>query len=151
MELSGDLKKKLFRNTLKQGSVFWMRGNKPFRSDTYHMFVVLNYEPKTGDALILVNGTSQVDKQLEYLRRTRVDVEATTLILEAGAYDFIAKRTLFNCNSVKEIKINSIPANGDMRFIGGELSEEDVTRLIRAVMASRNVLIRHKLMLSGEE
>ena len=150
MELSGDLKKRLFRDALKQGFVFWMKGDKPFRSDAYHMFVVLNYEPAIGDALILVNGTSQVDKQLEYLRRTRVDVEATTVILEVGAYDFITKRTLFNCNSVKEININNIPVNNDMRFIGGELSEEDVMRLIRAVMASRNVLIRHKLMLGGK-
>lgn len=148
MEIPNRVKKNAFRELLKQGFVFRLRGDIPFESEDYHVFAVLNFDPKTGDILLLTNGTSQVEKQIDYLYRTHVDVEATTVILDAGSYSFITKRTLFNCNSVHAINIDDISFdNNNAKFIGSQLSQEDVDRLINAALASENVFPEYKKLI----
>ncbi|MBR2766795.1 hypothetical protein IKD67_01785 [Candidatus Saccharibacteria bacterium] len=148
MEIPNEVKKSAFNNLIKQGFVFRLRGDIPFESEDYHVFAVLNFDPKTGDVLLLTNGTSQVEKQTNYLRRTHVDVEATTVILEAGSYSFITKPTLFNCNSVHTINIEDISFdNDDAKLIGNQLSQEDVDRLVNAALASDNVLPEYKKLI----
>ena len=53
---------------LEQGSVIRIRGNPPFPSDKFHVFVVLNADP-TGDCvLVTVNGTTQYEHRASVLR-----------------------------------------------------------------------------------
>ncbi len=148
MEIPNDVKKHAFKELLKQGFVFRLRGDIPFESEDYHVFAVLNFDPKTGDILLLTNGTSQVEKQTNYLRRTHVDVENTTVTLDAGSYSFITKPTLFNCNSLHAINVDDVDfENGDAKFIGNQLSQEDIDRLINAALASENVLPEYKKLI----
>ena len=86
--------------------------------------------------------------QTNYLRRTHIDVESTTVILEAGSYSFITKQTLFNCNSVHAINIEDISFNNNnAKLIGDQLSQEDIDRLISAALASNNVLPEYKKLI----
>ena len=62
MDFSRIDKRLLFTSLLKQGFIFRLKGDEPFESSDYHVFVVLNYSPNTGKLLYLVNGTSQVRK-----------------------------------------------------------------------------------------
>ena len=57
---------------------------------------VLNYDPNTDEALILVNGTSQVDKRLNFYNKyhPNLDPENTTVVLEADKYPFFPEKTL---------------------------------------------------------
>lgn len=152
MEIPDNLKKTAFNNLLKQGFIFRLRGDTPFTSEDYHIFAVLNFDPKTGNILLLTNGTSQVEKQLSYLRRTNIDIESTTVILEANSYSFITKRTLFNCNSVHAINTSDITFSSDnAKFIGDELSQEDIERLVNAALASANVAPEYKRLIRPEK
>jgi len=151
MELPNGLKESAFRSMLKQGFIFRLRGDKPFESDVYHVFVVLNYDFDNGEVLLLVNGTSRVEKRIEYLNKVGIDVDATTVVFEAGSYSFITKRTIFDCNSVKSININDIPFGNEIRFIGDQLSSDDIEKLIRAALASENVLESHKKIINPKQ
>ena len=142
MEINGEIKKQAFRNILKQGTVFRLKGPVPFPSDDYHVFVVLNYDPQSDELLLLVNGTSKVEKKLQYLRRIyQENATKTSVIIEAGSYHFISKQTIIDCNEVKAINLNSIDFSTDTvkAITNDELSEHDIDRIITSVLNSTNV------------
>ena len=58
--------------TLKRGDVIRIKSKPPFESEKYHFFVVLNIDPASEDVLLLVSGTSQVQKRLEVRRNVAV-------------------------------------------------------------------------------
>lgn len=142
MEISSEIKKQAFINTLKQGTVFRLKGPIPFPSDDYHVFVVLNYDPQSDELLLLVNGTSKVEKKLQYLRRVyQENTSKTSVILEADSYHFISKRTIIDCNEVKTINLNSIDFNTNAlkAITSDELSDNDIDRIVTSVLNSTNV------------
>ena len=142
MEISDEIKKQAFKNILKQGTVFRLKGQIPFPSDNYHVFVVLNYEPKSDELLLLVNGTSKVEKKLQYLHRIyQENATKTSVIIEAGSYRFISKQTIIDCNEVKAINLNSIDFSTDVvkAITNDELSDYDINRIITSVLNSTNV------------
>ncbi len=142
MEINGNVRKKIFENSLKQGSIFRLKGDTPFKSEDYHIFVVLNRLPQPGEALLLVNGTSKVEKKKAILSKIySADVKHTTVILEANSYSFITKQTIIDCNDVKMVDLNVINFNSnDIKPItSGELSEEDINRIVSAVLNSSAV------------
>ena len=114
-----------------------MRGDEPFSSSKYHVFIVLNYDPNTDEALILVNGTSQVDKRLNFYNKchSNLDPENTTVVLEAGKYSFFPEKTLVDCNSVKMCRINPEHfEKGNLIMIDNRLSDDDMERIINGVI-----------------
>ena len=151
MEISSEIKKQAFRNILKQGTVFRLKGPIPFLSDDYHVFIVLNYNPKSDEFLLLVNGTSKVEKRLQYLRKIyRENATKTSVIIEANSYSFITKQTIIDCNDIKIINMNTIDFNKDLKFItSDELSHEDINRIIQAVINSTNVSSAIKQKITG--
>lgn len=137
MEIAERLRKASFRRSLQQGSVFRLKGDVPFNSERYHVFVVLNYNVDTGDIIILVNGTSQVTKRwcaLEDIKK--IDAKATTVYIKAGVYSFLSKDTLFDCNSVHCVNIDDLNLDNIKTIANGALSKEDIDRLVNATLAS---------------
>lgn len=140
MDFPSELKKSVLLQSLKQGTIFRQKGDYPFQSDKYHIFVVLNYDPQTGDILLLVNGTSKVEKNIDYLNKIGVDTDATTVIIEPGRYSFTPKETFFNCNSVKSFNIKNFSFEDDNTlFLKEDLTPEDIQRIINATLASHSV------------
>lgn len=137
MEVGDNIRKMSFRNSLKQGAVFRLKGDIPFESECYHVFVVLNYDVSTGEILFLVNGTSQVAKRWLALEDVRgIDARSTTVYMRAGSYGFLPKDTLFDCNSVHCVNIDALDLDNIEMITGEVLTEEDVERLVRAALAS---------------
>lgn len=153
MEISGNIRKKVFENSLKQGSIFRLKGDTPFESEDYHIFIVLNHSPQPNEMLLLVNGTSKVEKKKAILSKIyHTDVENTTVVLEANSYSFITKPTIIDCNDVKMVDLNTINFNSnDIKPItSDELSEEDINKIISATLNSSAVSenIKQKINLS---
>lgn len=137
MEISDDIRKESFRKSLRQGSVFRLKGDIPFESECYHVFVVLNYDVSTGEILFLVNGTSQVAKRWLALEDVRgIDARLTTVYMRAGSYGFLPRDTLFDCNSVHCVNIDMLDLDNIKMITDEELTEEDVERLVCAALAS---------------
>ena len=138
MDLPANLKEATFHQRLKRGTIFRLKGNRPFPSESYHLFVVLNYDPQKEKILLLVNGTSQVKKRWDAIERTgRIDAGKTTVFIRAGTYSFITKDTLFNCNEVHEINVSDLDFNSDaVKNIQDELSEVDIEKMVQAALAS---------------
>lgn len=137
MEITESLRKAVFKRSLKQGTVFRMKGDTPFNSDCYHVFVVLNYDISTGNVLFLVNGTSQMEKRWKALEDIKkIDAKSTTVFIRAKTYNFLSEDTLFDCNSVHCINIDSLNFNNIKTITSDKLSENDVEKLINAVLAS---------------
>ena len=148
MDLSVSSKRDIFNGMLEPGFAFRMKGDEPFQSDSYHVFVVLNRNPKTGECLILANSTSKVDKRKRTLNSLGIDPEKTTVMFKPGDYSFITKETIFDCNSINTIDIKDIPFAGDqIRFLSENMREDDVQRLVAAVKNSPRVEPKYKSLL----
>ena len=141
IQIPSDIQVNSFYRSLRQGFLFRMKGDEPFLSDEYHIFIVLNYDPHTHEALILVNGTSQVQKRLRYYHSNpQRRADQAIIIFEAGKYPFFPKKTLIDCNSVTTCCINSTHfVNGDLQPMSERLSDEDLQRIIEGVMNSRTI------------
>jgi len=135
---------------LKRGDVLRIKGNLPFESDSYHYFVVLNLNPATEEVLILVAGTSQVQKRLEARLRVSSDdgkyVDDTTKVFPKNAYVFLPKQTLFDCNDVYRVRLEVITRK-NLLVNNFSLSQDDVQQLIQKVGNSKMVApyIKHQL------
>lgn len=142
IKIPSDIRSASFHASLRQGTLFRMRGDEPFPSSKYHVFIVLNYDPNTDEALILVNGTSQVDKRLNFYNKyhPNLDPENTTVVLEAGKYPFFPEKTLVDCNSVKTCRINPEHfENGNLIMMDNSLSDDDMEYIINGVICRRRV------------
>jgi hypothetical protein len=140
VDISPNIIKASFDSGLKQGTLFRLKGNDPFRSDDYHVFIVLNYNPDTNEALILVNGTTKIEKRLDNLNKLGVDTMKTTVRINAGKYSFFPKETMIDCNSVHTKRITM----DDFRLknilpIDGCLEDDDFEKIVSAVLESKQV------------
>lgn len=142
--------------SLKRGDVLRIKGQPPFESDRYHFFVVLNVDPKSEEILLLVSGTSQVQKRLEIRLRTSGDdgqyVQDTTKVFPESAYDFLTMQTLFDCNEVHRVRLEVIERR-NLLVDNFCLSSEDAEELVAKVGNSRLVepRIKRQLGLSVSE
>ena len=148
MDFPDSANRKAFESFLKQGLTFRLKGEAPFPSEKLHIFVVINYDPKAKKALLLVNGTSKVEKRYGYLEKAGIDANKTTVLVKAGSYSYTPKDTLFDCNSVHEVNLESISFRSDRaKLLGEPLSKEHLSEIISAVKASPRVSQRYKEML----
>lgn len=127
----------VFTSKLEQGMVFRLKGDVPFASNDYHVFIVLNANPDTGEVLYLVNGSTQYQSITARLGAQGIDYNATTVAIFAGTYDFFSKDTIINCNSVHRVNISEINFDGDnVNLIYNQLNQDDLERIIAAVKES---------------
>ena len=76
-----------------------MEVDGPGRQSKNRYFVVLNRNPKTDTALILVTSTTQVAKRLEFIKRAGIS-EKTVVFVSDREYKVFTKESAFDCNEV---------------------------------------------------
>lgn len=129
---------------LEQGSVIRIRGNPPFPSDRFHVFVVLNTDP-TGDCvLVTVNGTTQYEHRAQFYERIGVPRDKQPMLhIRANTYDFFSRDTWIDCHRVLAFKLSQVRRR-NILLINEKVSDKDLQWLIERVLESRRVKLRHK-------
>lgn len=124
---------------IEQGSVFnfHIEFGDPKRESKNRYFVVLNQNPKTDIALIMITSTKQIDKKREFVKKSGIS-QGTLVEVKAKEHCIFTVDSVFNCNEVFEVKmsglIRKIEENGSMNY--PKISEEILARLIVAVKKS---------------
>ena len=148
MQFPDDATEHILSELSTQGFVFWLKGDKPFESDKFHFFIVLNRNPKCNGFLLLVNGTSQIHRRENVLSRQNINIAATTVRLHPGDYPFVTKETIIDCNSISTFEIDELSfVQSEIRFLSDQMSQEDVAKLIEAVKNSPNIAEAYKELL----
>lgn len=125
----------LLQHSNETNLVFRYKGDPPFRSSTYHVFIIIARIANDG-SLVLVNGTSKIEERKKATRLMGIDVDKTLVYIPSKKYNFFSKETVVDCNSVnvlnhKEIKID------DFEYIqNGHLNEDDFEKIKQAIIAS---------------
>ena len=115
--------------------VFRYRGNPPFHSSKYHVFIIVTKIANDG-GLVLVNGTSKVEERKTATRLMGIDVDKTLVCIPSKKYSFFPKETVIDCNSVNVLNPEEIKIN-DFEYIrDGYLSENDFEKIKQAITAS---------------
>ena len=129
---------------LQQGSVIRIRGNPPFPSDKFHVFVVLNADP-TGDCvLVTVNGTTQYEHRASFYERIGIPRDKQPMLhIRTGTYDFFSRDTWIDCHRVLAFKLSQVRRR-NILLINEKVSDKDLQWLVQKVLESRRVKLRHK-------
>lgn len=129
---------------LEQGSVIRIRGNPPFPSDKFHVFVVLNADP-TGDCvLVTVNGTTQYEHRAQFYERIDIPRDKQPMLyIRANTYDFFSRDTWIDCHRVLAFKLSQVRRR-NILLINEKVSDTDLQWLVQKVLESRRVKLRHK-------
>ena len=128
--------------TLAQGTVFRLKGDKPFKSGDYHVFVVVGRDNNGVTTLFVVNGTTQISGRSDYFnKRPEISVADTTVTIPKGVYKFFSKETMIDCNTVHRIVVDEINFDNDnLLFITSDkLSQKDTDAIVTAIQNSRLV------------
>ena len=135
---------------IEQGCVynFHMEVDGPGRQSKNRYFVVLNRNPKTDTALILVTSTTQVAKRLEFIKRAGIS-EKTVVFVSDREYKVFTKESAFDCNEIIEVAmsdlIKKIEDNGSMNY--PKIPDSILAKLIVGVNKSPRVSEVFKKML----
>lgn len=137
---------KLFKLSAGKSSVFRYRGNPPFSSETYHIFIILHKTIETGE-LLLVNGTSKFEKRLLTLERMGLNPKKTLVDINPGAYSFFPERTAIDCNTVHSINLKDLKLE-EFSYVSDVMNSDDMLRIVAGVKNSPTVPSRIKELLS---
>lgn len=135
---------------IEQGCVynFRLEVDGPGRQSKNRYFVVLNRNPKTDTALILVTSTTQVAKRLEFIKRAGVS-EKTIVFVSDREYKVFTKESAFDCNEVIEVAmsdlVKKIEDNGSINY--PKIPDSILAKLIVGVHESPRVSEAFKKML----
>lgn len=144
------IKGKISDIKLQQGSVIRVRGNPPFPSDKFHVFVVLNADP-TGDCvLVTVNGTTQYEHRASFYERIGIPRDKQPMLhIRTGTYDFFSRDTWIDCHRVLAFKLSQVRRR-NILLINEKVSDKDLQWLIERVLESRRVKLRHKKLVDPD-
>lgn len=85
-----------------------------------HYFVVLNYNPQTDEAILLVNATTGFENEAFYVIGKKLPHE-TLVCVKKGASKILPENSTFNCNSYKAYTYNEFIGGGGisrLRYMG---------------------------------
>lgn len=148
----GSLKKGLIYAGLRQGSVIRIKGDIPFCSNKYHVFIVLNHEldeDKINEAILLtVNGTTQYEKRLQYYRSHGIAADdAPIVLINGGKYNFFSRDTWIDCSDISRFEFSKIDT-GDILALDGEyIDNKDMDKIIKLVLQSDLIAPIYKRMI----
>jgi len=118
------------------------------RQSKNRYFVILNRNPKTDRALVLVTSTTQVVKKRNFINRAGIS-EKTIVEVNAGEYCVFKNDSAFNCNEVFEVSmsdlIRKIENGGSMGY--PKIPEPILLKLINGVKESTVVTEEIKALL----
>ena len=127
---------------IEQGSVFnfYIDFDGPKRQSKNRYFVVLNRDPKTDVALIMVTSTTQTTKKREFVKRVGIS-EKTIVTVLPREYSVFTKESAFDCNEIFEINmqdlIRKIEENGSMNY--RKMPDKILAKIINGVKESPRV------------
>lgn len=127
---------------IEQGSVFnfFIDFSDSKRQSKNRYFIVLNKNPKTDTALIMVTSTRQIQKKKEFVKRAGI-TEKTIVEVRAKEHPMFTSDSAFNCNEVFEVKmkdlIRKIEENGSMNY--PKLNDGILKRIIVGINESPEV------------
>lgn len=135
-------------NSLIQGSVIYGRIDL-FTSTAPHFFVVLNSSPSDSSEIVLIPGTSQIEKAKSRVR-TMKQSQDTLLILDHKDFSPFRMQTALDCNSpfVQERSyIELLFVRQDLVLMGA-LDVGIVKKLVNGFIVSDKTEVKyHKLVL----
>jgi hypothetical protein len=76
-----------------------------FGNSNAHFGLVINADPKTQRAIVVVCASSQVTKRVEYARLRNFPA-ATIVIMPEHTNSHFSRQTAFDCNSPEEVDLN---------------------------------------------
>ncbi|MFH1671245.1 MAG: hypothetical protein ABH889_00495 [Candidatus Portnoybacteria bacterium] len=127
---------------IEQGSVFnfFIDFGDSKRRSKNRYFIVLNRNPKTDTALIMVTSTTQIQKKKEFVRRSGINRE-TIVEVKAKEYCIFTDDSAFNCNDIIEVRmkdlIRKIEENGSMNY--PKLPDDILQRIVVGVNKSPKI------------
>lgn len=129
--------------TLKRGIIYRIKGNRPYENSDgrSHFFIVLNYNPKAGQVLMLTHGTRAVTKALT-AASTLGEPASTVVVIPANKYNIFPEQTAIDCNNVEPMAFDElveIMDNGDLKISHTELDDVDFANVVQGVLDSKRV------------
>ena len=125
----------LLQHSNETNLVFRYKGDPPFRSSTYHVFIIIARIANDG-SLVLVNGTSKIEERKTATRLMDIDADETLVYIPSKKYNFFSRETVIDCNSVNVLNQEEIKID-DFEYIhNGHLSEDDFEKIKHAIIAS---------------
>jgi len=127
---------------IEQGSVFnfFVDFSDSKRQSKNRYFVILNRNPKTDIALIMVTSTTQIQKKREYVKRAGIS-DKTIVEVKTKEHCIFTSNSAFNCNEVFEVNmsdlIRKIEENGSMNYT--KLSDNLLQKIIAGVNESPKI------------
>jgi hypothetical protein len=125
--------------SIEQGSVFNFRidFNEPGRKSGNRYFVVINRNPKTDKTLVMITPTTQIEKRIEFVRKTKIS-EKTIVVISPKEYCAFKTESAFNCNDVFEVNmedlIRKIEDGGSMNY--PKISDPIIKKIIAGINES---------------
>ena len=117
-----------------------MEVDGPGRQPKNRYFVVLNRNPKTDTALILVTSTTQVAKRKEFVQRAGISAQ-TIVLVSPSEYRVFTNESAFNCNDVVEVSmtdlIRKVEEDGSMNY--PKMPDSILAKLIIGINASPRI------------
>ena len=133
--------------TLKPGTVYLM-DDDVFNNGLPHYVVVINKNILKDPTILLVSGTSKIDKRKQFVKRNSLSPK-TLIVTDSSKCHFLKMQTVFDCNCVMERTIDEIEdksKNGKIRAIY-EVSDDLLNQIREGVLASRLIVSRIKKLL----
>lgn len=125
----------LLQHSNETNLVFRYKGDPPFRSSTYHVFIIIARIANDG-RLFLVNGTSKIENRKTATRLMGIDADETLVYIPLKKYNFFSRETVIDCNSVNVLNQEEIKID-DFEYIhNGHLNEDDFEKIKHAIIAS---------------
>lgn len=125
----------LLQHSNETNLVFRYKGDPPFRSLTYHVFIIIARIANDG-SLVLVNGTSKIEERKTATRLMGIDADETLVYIPSKKYNFFSKETVVDCNSVNVLNQEEIKIDNFEYIHNGHLSEDDFEKIKQAIIAS---------------
>lgn len=127
---------------VEQGSIFnfFVDFGDPKRQSKNRYFIILNRNPKTDTALIMVTSTTQIQKKREFVKRTGIS-DKTIVEVKTKEHCIFTSDSAFNCNEVFEVNmsdlIRKIEENGSMNY--PKLPDNILKRIIAGINESPKI------------
>jgi hypothetical protein len=128
---------------IKQGVMLKAAPDTLFRTDKNHCVILLNVAPHSDTHVVFVCASSQYTKRIEYAIKVNLPVE-TIVMVKPNSYHHLPKYSAIDCNQVFVLTKGELAALYVEKRISfyqksRELTEEDMSKVTRGVLASPTV------------
>jgi len=119
-----------------------------------HLYVVLNLEPQIDETIILVNATTQHEKEERYIVNNKFSQDTLVRIYD-GDSGTIRQKSTFNCNRFKVTTKNAMACSDGfikIDYTGHRIEPSILTRLREATLISPRLDKKYrKYLIDGDE